>query len=176
MNFKEIAAQRQSCRSFDSERPVEQEKLDSILEVARLSPSACNSQPYHITVCKGESAMKVAKATQSMGMNKFTSGAPVLIVISECQYSPTAALGSKAKGIDYRSIDIGILTAYITSEATALGLSNCIIGWLDDKAIRSVCGIDSPVRLVIALGYADAGDSLRSKKRKDIAELVSYAE
>ena len=47
MNFTEIALTRQSCRSYDETREVEQEKLDSVLEAARLAPSACNSQPYH---------------------------------------------------------------------------------------------------------------------------------
>ena len=50
MNFTEIAENRQSCRSYDPTRPVEQEKLKRILESARLAPSACNGQPYHITV------------------------------------------------------------------------------------------------------------------------------
>ena len=60
MNFTEIAEKRQSCRSYDATRSVENEKLDRILEAARLSPSACNGQPYFITVCKGETAKKVA--------------------------------------------------------------------------------------------------------------------
>lgn len=47
MDFLEIARARQSCRSYDTERPVEQEKLDAVLEAARLAPSACNAQPYH---------------------------------------------------------------------------------------------------------------------------------
>ena len=69
MNLTEIAQKRQSCRNFDSAKFVEQEKLDAILNSARISPSACNGQPYHITVCTGDAAQKVARATQSMGMN-----------------------------------------------------------------------------------------------------------
>ena len=53
MNFSEIANNRQSCRSYDATKEVEKEKLDAVLESARLSPSACNGQPYHITVCSG---------------------------------------------------------------------------------------------------------------------------
>ncbi len=102
MNFNEIAKNRYSCRSYNPERPVEDEKIKVILDSAILSPSACNSQPYHFTVCKGEKAKEIAKATQSMGMNKFTSDAPVMIVISEDNYNKTAALGSKVKGNDYR--------------------------------------------------------------------------
>ncbi len=172
MNFKEIAENRQSCRNYDSTCAVEKEKLDQILETARLSPSACNGQPYLITVCKGETAKKVAKATQGMGMNKFVTDAPILLVISEMPYVKTAALGAKVKKNDYRSIDIGILSAYITAESTAQGLSTCILGWLDDKEIREICGLEGAVRLVITLGYAAANDSLRTKKRKNMNELV----
>jgi len=176
MNFTEIAESRQSCRAYNSNREVEREKLDRILESARLSPSACNGQPYHITVCESEAAKKVAKATQGMGMNKFATDAPVLLVISEKPYVASAALGAKVKGNDYRSIDIGILSAYITAEATAQGLSTCILGWLDDGEIRKICGLDGAVRLVITLGYAKDDDKLRSKKRKDIDDLVSFIE
>ncbi len=176
MNFTEIANNRQSCRAYNPERMVEQEKLQSVLESARLSPSACNGQPYHITVCKGEIAKKVAKATQGMGMNKFATQAPIMLVISEMPYVKSAALGAKVKHNDYRSIDIGILSAYITAEATAQGLSTCILGWLDDAKIREICRLDGQVRLVITLGYAKDDDKLREKKRKDISELVSFME
>lgn len=173
MNFSKIAKTRQSCRSYDGTRQVEKEKLDMILASARLAPSACNAQPYHFTVCTGETAKAVAKATQGMGMNKFASDAPVLIVISEKPYNATAAAGSKLKHNDYRSIDIGIATAYITAEAAAQGLGSCILGWFDDKEIRKICSLSDPVRLVIAIGYASADDKLREKKRKDINELVT---
>ena len=172
MNFTEIALARQSCRSYDPNRPVEQEKLDAILASARLAPSACNGQPYHFTVCHGQAAKAVAEATMGMGMNKFAPQAPVLIVVSEMPYNKSAALGSKVKNNDYRSIDIGIATAYLTAEATAQGLSSCILGWFDDRKVREICGIDHPVRLVITLGYAGEGDKLRDKKRKDIGELT----
>ena len=176
MNFTEIAENRQSCLNYDSARPVEPEKLDQILAAARLSPSACNGQPYHITVCKGAAAAAVAKAVQSVGMNKFASDAPVLLVLSEKPYVATAAMGARVKKNDYRSIDIGIAAAYITAEATAQGLGSCILGWLDSDRICQICGLDEPVRLVITLGYAKEGDQLRKKKRKDLDELVSVVE
>ena len=176
MNFTEIAENRQSCRSYDSSRDVEQEKLEKILKSARLSPSACNGQPYLITVCKNEAAKKVARATQGVGMNKFATDAPIMLVISEMPYVATAALGAKMKKNDYRSIDIGIVSAYITAEATAQGLGTCILGWLDDAEIRNICNLDGAVRLVITLGYAKNDDKLRNKKRKDMDVLVKYVE
>lgn len=172
MNFMEIAQARQSCRAYDETRSVETEKVTAMLEAARLAPSACNGQPYHFTICRGETAREVAKATMGLGMNKFASQAPILIVVSEKPYVKSAAMGAKVKGNDYRSMDIGIAVAYLTAEATAQGLGTCILGWLDDDRIRKICGLDQPVRLVITVGYPK-DEALRPKKRRDIAELVT---
>ena len=174
MNFLEIARNRQSCRSYDENRQVEQEKLDAILEAVRLAPSACNGQPYRLTVCRGEAAKEVAKVTTGMGLNKFAVQAPIQIVISERPYVASAGAGAKLKGNDYRSMDIGIAAAYLTAEAEAQGLGSCILGWFNDKKIRDICKLEHPVRLVVCLGYAKQDDPLRKKVRKDLDELVSY--
>ena len=70
-------------------------------------------------------------------MNKFTSDAPVMVVISEEKYVKTAAFGSKVTGNDYRSVDIGIAAAYFTAAAEEQGLSTCILGWLNRLFIIS---------------------------------------
>ena len=171
MDFLEIANLRQSCRSYDPEREVEQEKLNAILQALQLAPSACNGQPYHLTVCRGEAAKTVAAACTGMGMNKFALQAPVLLVISEMPYVKSAAMAAKVKGNDYRSMDIGIAVAYLTAEAATQGLGTCILGWFDDEKIRNICGLSHPVRLVVTLGYAT--DAPRTKKRKELSELVS---
>jgi len=174
MDFEIIAKNRYSCRDYDESRPVEKEKLEKILKSSRLAPSACNCQPYHVTVCGGEKAKEVARQTMGLGMNRFADKAPIVMVISEEKYNKTASLGSRIKGNDYRSIDIGILAAYITCEATAQGLATCILGWFDDEKIRKVINIEDKVRLVITLGYPK--DSLRDKKRKTSDELFNYIE
>ena len=172
MDFLEIAKIRQSCRSYDAQRPVEREKLLAVLEAARLAPSACNSQPYVFTVCTGETAREVAKTTVGLGMNKFTADVPVIIVISEGDYNKSAGLGAKALDNDYRSMDIGLTAAYLTAEAATQGLGTCIIGYFDDKKIRKLIGLDRKTRLVIALGYPKEGDPIRKKARKDLETLV----
>ena len=175
MDFLEIANNRQSCRSYDETKAVEPEKLEKVLEAARLAPSACNGQPYVLTVCTGEKAREIALLTRGMGgMNKFAVQAPVCIVVSEGAYVRSAALGARATGNDYRSIDIGIMTAYLTAEATAQGLSTCILGWLNDEKIKKAIDCDGTTRLVITLGYAAEGDKLRTKKRKDLGEFVRF--
>ncbi len=173
MDFLQIAKNRQSCRKYDSEKCVEADKIEAILEAARLSPSACNGQPYHFTVCTGKVAKDVAKLTQGMGMNKFATDAPVLIVISEKPYVKSAAVGAKVTGNDYRSIDIGIAAAYITAQAESLGLGSCILGWFNNDKVKALCGIKEDVRLIITIGYAK-DDTLRTKKRKDLNELATF--
>lgn len=172
MDFKTIALTRQSCREFDPNRTVEDEKLQAVLEMLRLAPSACNGQAFHVTVCRGNVAKQVADAVTGKGMNQFAKDASVMIVISEKPYLPITARAAKIKGIDYRSMDIGIAAAYITAEATVQGLDTCILGWLDDARIREICDLDTPVHLVIAMGYAPEGYPLREKIRKPLSELT----
>ena len=172
MDFGTLAATRYSCRSYDENRPVEPEKLEAILETVRLSPSACNGQPYHLTVCQGKTAAQVAAACMGMGMNQFAAQAPVIIVISEEEYVKSAALGAKVKKNDYRSMDIGIAAAHLTLAAADLGLGTCMLGWLDDEQIRKICGLNRPVRLVVTLGYAKE-DRVPIKKRKEMDALVT---
>ena len=172
MSFYELCEKRQSCRSFAQDREIEREKLYRIIEAGRLSPSACNGQPYLMTLVLGNMRAGVVKAVTGMGMNKFTKDAAAFIVISEEGYVPSAALGAKVKGNDYRSIDIGILAANLTLAATEEGVGSCILGWLDDGALRELLSLDRPVRLVIALGYPSEGDKQREKKRKPTDELL----
>ena len=82
---EKLITNRQSCRNYDG-APVCEEDIARCLEAARLAPSACNAQPYHIFVCTGATAGSVAAATQGAGMNKFTSNVPCFFVIAEAEY------------------------------------------------------------------------------------------
>jgi len=174
MDFEKLIFQRQSCRSYDPSRNVSEADLRKCLEAARMAPSACNSQPYHFTVASGSLADEVGALTRSMGMNGFTKDVHHFIVISEDAYNRTAAAGAKLKDQDYRSVDIGIATAYLTAQATELGLSTCILGWFDEKKLCDLLSLQNRIRLVIAIGYAKDSDPIRPKKRKDLDILVSW--
>ena len=173
MDFYQLCRERQSCRNYDPDRIPDNDAVDRILNAARLSPSACNGQPYHVTLCRDDAARAVASAVMGMGMNKFCKSVPLFLVISEEDYVPSAAVGAKIKKNDYRSMDIGILAATICYAATEEGLGSCILGWLDDGKLQELLKLNGPARLVIALGYAEEGDPLRDKKRKPLSELVS---
>ena len=176
MEFSELIKVRQSTRSYDPTREVEEEKIEKILEAARLSPSACNGQPYHITVCKGEYARKIASSTRGGAKNGFCKNVPLFLVITEKPYVERAEAGSKIMGINYREIDIGLLSAHITLMAANLSLGSCMIGWRNDDMVREITGIDAKSHLIIAIGYPSEDDKIRDKVRKDLFELVNTLE
>jgi len=175
-SFLELAQHRQSDRAY-LDKPVESEKLNRILEAARLAPSACNSQPWKfIVVTDPDKRLLVADATASklLSMNHFTKQAPVQLIVVEESANFTSSVGGWATNKHYPHIDLGIAAAHISLAAADEGLGSCIIGWCDEKKIHKVLDIPKSKRvmLVILLGYS--AQPLREKKRKTIEEIVSY--
>ena len=177
MNFLELVTTRQSDRAFDPDRMVEKEKINRIVEAARLSPSACNAQPWHLIVVDDPSLKnKVADATSSrtLGMNHFTKQAPVHIVLVEEKVNLTSGIGGWVKQKDYAQMDLGVIAAHIVLAAHAEGLGSCILGWFNESSIRELLAIPDSKRvwLDIAIGYSV--QPLRQKKRKPLQDTVSY--
>lgn len=175
MDFLDLVTARQSDRAYDKNRPVEQEKLERILEAARLAPSACNAQPWKfVVVTDPELSIKVGKASAGLGMNKFAKDAPVHILIVEESMNVTSLLGSKIKDKYFPLVDIGIAASHICLAAEAEGLGSCILGWFDEREIKNLVGIPQKKRLLldITIGY-----SLKPKKpkvRKPKEKVISY--
>jgi nitroreductase len=166
---------RQSERRY-LDRPVEKEKIERITEAGRLSPSACNGQPWRfIVVDEPELRQKVASATESeiLRMNTFVHQAPVLIVIVREKSNFTSRAGDLIKKRDYSLIDIGIATASMIYQATAEGVGTCILGWFDERKIRELLGIPKSkrVELVISVGYTE--NQHRNKTRKPPEEVIT---
>jgi len=166
---------RQSERRY-LDRPVEKEKIERITEAGRLSPSACNGQPWRfIVVDEPELRQKVAMATESeiLRMNTFVHQAPVLIVIVREKSNFTSRAGDLIKKRDYSLIDIGIATASMVYQAAAEGVGTCILGWFDEKKIRELLGIPKSkrVELVISVGYTE--NQHRNKTRKPPEEVIT---
>lgn len=175
--FLDLVNKRESCRHF-LEKEVEKEKLINCIEAARLAPSACNSQPWSfVIVNKKELLPEVAKAVQKIGMNKFAEKAGAFIIVCQEKANFTAKVGSVLQETAFQDIDIGITTSHICYEATAQGLSTCILGMFDDKKIIKTLSMPKgkKIKLVIAVGYAER-DKLRNKVRKSFDEVAYFAE
>jgi len=175
--FLELVKSRQSDRAYDINRAVEPEKLDYILEAARLAPSACNAQPWKFIVVtdpllRQETASTIAD--KALGINHFAFQAPILIVVLEESANFTSTVGSTVKQKHFPHMDLGIVAAHITLAAADQGLGSCIMGWFNEKKIRSVLDIPSSKRpvLVITMGYST--QALREKKRKKTEDIVQF--
>ena len=78
--------------------------------------------------------------------------------------------------LNYREMDIGLLSAQITLMAASLSLGSCMIGWFSEEKVQEICGIDSKVYLIISIGYPSSEDKIRDKVRKTKEELISFVE
>jgi len=173
----DLIKRRQSQRTY-TDRPVEKEKLLRCIEAARLAPSANNSQPWKfIIIDNPELKDTVAELTSSnvIMINRFTKQAPVHVAIVREKTNITTAVGRVLKDKNYPLIDIGITTAHFCLQATAEGLSTCIIGWFDEKKIKELLNIPKELRLelIILVGYPPTGE-IRKKNRKETNEILSY--
>ena len=165
---------RQSDRKYSSKK-VEEEKILSCLEAGRLSPSACNSQPWSFVVIDQEPVLQQAqKRIATMGMNRFVKQVPVLIAIVLEKPNFTASIGSVIKDKEYPLLDIGIASNNICMQATELGLGSCILGWFDEKGLKQLLDVPESKRipLVIALGYPTT--VTRKKTRKPMKEIIYF--
>lgn len=172
----ELIKSRQSDRKY-SNKPIEQEKLNRIIEAGRLAPSACNAQPWKFIVVSEPNLitkLEEASSAKLIGMNTFVGQAPVIIVIVREKPNLSSKVGATIKNKDYSLIDIGIASENICLQATAEGVGSCLIGWFDEKLVRKILDIPriKRVELLITLGYSI--NEQREKRRKPAKETVSF--
>jgi nitroreductase len=145
----DLLRRRRSPRAF-AERPVEPEKLQSILEAARWAPSSANRQPWSFVVATKEqpAAYDALYHLLMEGNRRWAGAAPVLILsVAQGATDPTA--------LGYAFHDVGLATAHLLTQATALGLATHAMGGFDRAAAREVLALPEghePVA-VIAVGY-----------------------
>lgn len=175
-NFSLLVNNRQSCRDFN-DKPLEKEVIDKIIDLSMLAPSACNSQPWKMYVVTEESKLKsVAKTLQDMLMNKFTNKAKAFIVLAEQQATLKLGASLKFDRNHFVKYDIGQISAYITLAAESLGVSSCIIGWINEKNLKEALSMpeEEKCSIVIALGYSDTPKRKKMRKEKDkvVVEII----
>ncbi|MBN2058318.1 MAG: nitroreductase family protein [Candidatus Saganbacteria bacterium] len=175
----DIIKERFSVREYQ-DRPVEQEKLDLVLEAARLAPSASNSQPWHFYVVRDKEKIRALAGEMPLGtrniMNSFIARAPVVIVATA---GPISLLHRAASFIVNRRwyyMDIGIALEHMVLTAWELGLGSCWIGWFSEKKVRKLLDIpkDQEVVAMLTLGYSAEARLSAPKRRKPLSEIVNY--
>jgi nitroreductase len=166
MDVMDAIKQRESVRSYKS-TPVEDKKLQLLLEAARLAPSASNRQEWRFIVVKDkETRQKLEVAAANQG---FVAEAPV--VIAACAQTDNHVMMC---GQPCYPIDVAIAIDHITLKAVEEDLGTCWIGAFDEKAVQAILRIPPEIRVVslLTVGYPKM---LHSKKtRKQLDEIVKY--
>lgn len=174
MDFERLILTRQSDRKYASDR-VDREDILKCLEAARMSPSACNSQPWKFIVVDDKAKLaEMADAAEGLGMNRFTHGVPVMVAVVMESMNTSARLGSLVKRKDYSMMDLGMAVEHFCLQAADLGLGTCIMGWFDERRIARLLGVPrrKRIQLLIALGHPL--NQTRRKIRKPLEEMSSW--
>ena len=169
MDFIKLAKDRYSLKSYDS-RKVEKDKLDVILEAAKLAPTAKNLQNNLIYVVESEEAL--AKVDE---LTPCRYGASTVLVISYDRSNVYTYPGGK---YDSGFEDAAIVATHIILAAKSIGVDSCWINNFDPDQAREVFDLpeNEDVVCFIDLGYPreGAGPLANHSKRKDLDEFVRY--
>ncbi|MHC4264847.1 MAG: nitroreductase family protein [Planctomycetota bacterium] len=156
---------RYSCRAYE-DKPIEKEKLDIILEAARLAPSARNMQDWRfVVVSNSETKSKVAGCTNRPDVFEKAG-----VIVTACSVTDCVMKCGQAAG----PIDVSIALEHISLQATDLGLGTCWIGSFDAAAVRKILEIPEGVAIIelMAIGYP--ADSRKESSREHIEKIVCY--
>ena len=166
-NFLDLIKARYSARSYE-QRAVEQEKIDYILECARLAPSAVNFQPWKFIIVESEEKRTALHAGYAQ---EWFQQAPIYIVVCA---DKSQSWTRKKDSHDHADIDAAIAAEHICLAATEVGLGSCWVCNFRPAIVSEVLGIDGetvyPVA-IIPIGYA--ADAPTEKKRKSLDEILS---
>ena len=166
MEFTEVIKNRYSVRDY-KQVPVEEEKLNEVLEATRLAPTACNRQPFKFIVIHTKGKEEELKRIYR---GSWFAKAPIVI----CACAVPSESWVRADDTNYCFIDLAIAVDHLVLAAANLGLGTCWCGAFDVKAAREILKIPDGVEplIFIPLGYPN--DQPGAKYRKSIGELVRY--
>ncbi len=166
MDVMEAIRTRRSVRAYEN-RPVEEEKLQAVLEAARLAPSANNKQAWRFVVVK-DPAIRMRLVDAAKGQ-KFVGEAPV--VIAACATDPDYVMTC---GNPSSLIDLAIAVDHMTLKAAEEGLGTCWIGAFYQDQVKEILGIPENVNVVALLPLGYPADKPKPKSRKMIGEIVCF--
>jgi len=168
MDVMEAIRTRRSNRAYLPDE-VSEADLATILEAARLAPTAANKQPFRIIVVRDQGLRE--KLVAACRGQKFIAEAPVVLVGCGLE---DQAYPKQGGTMNTFAIDTAIVFDHVTLAAAALGLGSCWVGAFEEEAVRPLLGIPPTVRVVCLLPIGKPADSPSARPRKPLGDLVSY--
>lgn len=164
-DFLELAAERYSVRQF-SDRPVEQDVIDKIIEAGKLAPTAVNSQPQMICLLQSDEAMEIANR-----LSPCIYGAPQAFLMC---YDDNRVC--KRGDGNYGEIDCSIVLTHMMLEACNLGVGTCLVGMFNQEEAVAELGLPENIHpvLMMPFGYPaeNAAPSSRHTEYRQMDEML----
>ncbi|MBC5688247.1 nitroreductase family protein [Mediterraneibacter sp. NSJ-55] len=178
MDFEALHRVRESCRIY-SDRKVEREILTHLVDIARLSPSACNSQAWHFIIVDDKEALKKLRdGLDDDGLTgcPWRENVPAFILICEEKAHLRPAIEERYGSQYFTQMDIGMAAVTLCYGAADIGLGTCMIGVVNQKKLKEAFQIppECTVRLAVAVGYPKKAGTIRQKSRKELKEIAGY--
>lgn len=170
MDFLEVVQSRRSLRTY-LDKAVEREKLEYVLESARLAPSWKNMQCWRFIIVEdadGRTALANCMGESNPG-RKALMGAPMVIVLCAV---PTES--EVWEGKDFMMLDAGLAMEHLVLAATDQGLGTCWQGWFSEEKARKALNVPESVRVVAMTPLGYAAEERRPRPRKAMAEIAFY--
>jgi len=174
-SLETLALTRSSVRRYEP-RPVPDELILSVIESARLAPSASNGQPWRFVVVKDDGdreALALRCFSGIFSATRFAAAAPVIIAVCAERAGLVEAAKSLKDSAMYQ-LDCGIAGEHLVLRAAELGLGTCWIGWFNRRGAHRALRVPFHVRVVclIAMGYPVAGQQPRRKVRRSLDSIL----
>jgi nitroreductase len=167
MDVLDAIRTRKSVRKY-LDKPVEDEKLNVLVEAARLAPSASNRQEWRFVVVRDPKTRK--KLAEAASNQTFVGQAP--IVVAACAETDNYVM--RCGQLSY-PIDVAIALDHMSLVATELGLGTCWIGAFNEQKVKEILGVPEEIRVVqlMPLGYP-SDPSLIRKSRLPFDRIVKH--
>jgi nitroreductase len=178
METLDVIRNRCSLKTHLSDREVEREKIDIILEAGRLAPSARNMQPWRFIIVRGKNSVNNLVTASFMETNQMVKEAPIVIVI--CARPSDDVIRD---GKEYYLFDAGLAVENMLLAATNLGLVTHPMTGINESEVKKILHIPDDVRVVAVtpLAYPAEGsydvaakERLSQRSRREVKEVVYF--
>jgi len=171
MEFKNLIKERFSVRKF-SQKEIEDEKLNQILEAGQVAPTACNFQPQKIYIIKSIEAKEKIKS-----VCKMTFDAPVILLF--CADMDIVWKNRREEGYNTSEMDLSIVGTHVMLQAWDLGIGSCWVRAFNSEEIKNVLELPENIKPIFMIPIGYKTDDCEPNKdfhfsRKSIDEEVVY--
>ena len=170
-DFFETVRHRHSVRSYQSDLPVEKEKLNAIIETACSAPSAGDLQAYKIiVVSNNEKRQALSAAAQEQS---FISEAPICLVF--CSEPDRSAEKYGDRGHDLYAVqDTTIAAAYAQLAVVAAGMASTWVGYFDEVKVKQIIELEDGLNPIAMLSLGYPAELPEPTTRRRLDEIVSH--